>query len=1000
MPSVINVENDIDADINHFDQIYPSLQNSRRNQYYNTETFNELVSDLNERDFSVIHLNINSIRANGDCLLSFLSTLNLKFDIICLTETRLTDLEQADSVFQNYKCYCSNRLNRGGGGAAVFILKNIKSEPMSELTVNLPHVEAVFAKVVLPNKLLIVSSIYRPPNTNFHDFRAYIENNISSINRCETDLIICGDFNLDLLKINENNNDACTFYNDMNTLALVPTICKPTRLTDSSSTLIDNIFASNLHNFCSGIFNIDISDHLPVFIIYKSYLTNNRISPKEISFRLINEATLNNFYERFGNEIACFPVDGDDIDVSIELLNEKILNCYNLCCPIKTKVISVKDQLKPWINSQIKENIKKRQNNYLLFRRNLMSKREYNAFRNQVNDQIRTSKRNYFHSLFSNIRGDVKRTWSTINSILRGSSKRNKFEIKSIVFNNVMYNNEQSISQVFNQYFTSIAEKIHETMPDPPAGKSFSDYLHDISIPNSFYFSPVNSEKIESIITCLKNKSSNISTYSTKLIKSIKSLLSPILSSLINKSFTTGVFPKFLKIAHVIPIFKSGNKTDPGNYRPISILPILSKIFEKVVTDQLYSFFDHFKLFSSSQFGFRKNLSTSNAISNMLQFIYNNLDNGFTVLSLFLDFSKAFDCVDHKILLHKLNVYGIRGIALTWFQSYLSNRVQYVSINGSNSDHLVVKSGVPQGSILGPLLFLIYINDFPNSSNFFKFNLFADDSTLSLKYRNLPMNLLADNINCELIKVNHWLLVNKIKVNVSKSKFIVFAYRNKPDYPSIQLGAESISATDQIKFLGLTLDQSLSFKPHINTVLNKLSKSIGVIYRLNQYLPSQTLLMLYYSLIYPYLNYGIESWYNVTTTMSEKVLILQKRAIRSVYKIPYNGSTKTYFKQHNILRLPEIFSFKIGSMFVKYVNDESIKNDYISSLLQLNSDIHSHNTRIRNNFSVPFFKRSASKSCFIYQSLTYWNSLPQSLKQKKNHANFNHLLKKHLISQY
>ena len=381
---------------------------------------------------------------------------------------------------------------------------------------------------------------------------------------------------------------------------------------------------------------------------------------------------------------------------------------------------------------------------------------------------------------------------------------------------------------------------------------------------------------------------------------------------------------------------------------------------------------------------------------NSLGSTYNNFDNISTVLSL----SKAFDCVDHKILLHKLNVYGIRGIALTWFQSYLSNRVQYVSINGSNSDHLVVKSGVPQGSILGPLLFLIYINDFPNSSNFFKFNLFADDSTLSLRYRNLPMNLLADNINCELIKVNHWLLVNKIKVNVSKSKFIVFAYRNKPDYPSIQLGVESISATDQIKFLGLTLDQSLNFKPHINSVLNKLSKSIGVIYRLNQYLPSQTLLMLYYSLIYPYLNYGIESWYNVTTTMSEKVLILQKRAIRSVYKIPYNGSTKTYFKQHNILRLPEIFSFKISSMFVKYVNDESIKNDYISSLLQLNSDIHSHNTRNRNNFSVPFFRRSASKSCFIYQSLTYWNSLPQSLKQKKNHANFNHLLKKHLISQY
>ena len=172
-------------------------------------------------------------------------------------------------------------------------------------------------------------------------------------------------------------------------------------------------------------------------------------------------------------------------------------------------------------------------------------------------------------------------------------------------------------------------------MPDPPAGKSFSDYLSNVSMPNSFFFSPVSSEQIENIISSLKNKSSNISTYSTMLIKSIKSLLSPMLSNIINKSFTHGVHPKFLKIAHVIPIYKSGDKTDPGNYRPISILPILSKVFEKAVSDQLYRFFEHFQLLDSSQFGFRKKLSTSNAISNMLQFIYNNLYPEYTVLSLF-----------------------------------------------------------------------------------------------------------------------------------------------------------------------------------------------------------------------------------------------------------------------------------------------------------------------------------------------------------------------------
>ena len=786
----------------------------------------------------------------------------------------------------------------------------------------------------------------------------------------------------------------------MNAMALIPTICKPTRLTDSSCTLIDNIFASNLQNFVSGIFTIDISDHLPIFIIYKDYLTTDRLSHKEITYRLINEATLNNFYERFRSEVATFPLDDSNVDFSIELLNEKILSCYNYCCPIKTKTISVKDQKKPWITSEIKESIKKRQNNYLLYRRNLMSKREYNAYRNKVNDDIRSSKRNYFHRLFHNIKNDVKKTWSTINNVLCGSSRKSKFEIKSIVFNNITYSDEQYIPQIFNQYFTSIAKKIKETMPDPPAGKSFSDYLSNISMPNSFFFSPVSSEQIDNIISSLKNKSSNISTYSTMLIKSIKSLLSPILSNIINKSFTHGVFPKFLKIAHVIPIYKSGDKTDPGNYRPISILPILSKVFEKAVSDQLYSFFEHFQLLDSSQFGFRKKLSTSNAISNMLQFIYNNLDAGKTVLSLFLDFSKAFDCVDHTILLHKLEVYGVRGVALLWFQSYLSNRMQYVSINGNNSEYKSVESGVPQGSILGPLLFLIYINDFPKSSNFFKFNLFADDSTLSFSYKDVPVNMLSENVNRELIPINLWLLLNKIKVNVTKSKFIVFSYRNEPDLPTLQLGTGDISSTDQIKFLGVTLDKNLNFKPHINTVLNKMSKSVGVMYRLNQFLPSQTLLSIYYSLVYPYLGYGVESWYSVTKTMSEKVRILQKKSIRSIFKIPYNGSTRTYFKEFNILQLPEVYKFKICSMFAKYIKDDASSNDYISNYLQLNSDIHSYNTRIRDNFSVPYFRRSASKSCFIYQSINNWNSLPEDLKQKKNQANFNRILRKYLVSQY
>ena len=255
----------------------------------------------------------------------------------------------------------------------------------------------------------------------------------------------------------------------------------------------------------------------------------------------------------------------------------------------------------------------------------------------------------------------------------------------------------------------------------------------------------------------LKNKTCHISTYSVKIIKHLSSIIPPILTHLINKSISTGYFPKMLKTARVVPIYKSGESKDVNNYRPISILPIFSKIFEKIVFNQLSNYLNHFKLLSNSQFGFRKSLSTSHAIVDTLQYVYDNLDEGNTVISFFLDFSKAFDCVNHDILLDKMSIYGVRGIASSWFRSYLSDRQQYVSLNGASSELCSIDRGVPQGSILGPLLFLIFINDFPNCSDFFKFTLFADDSTLTCKFNNASNDDISDILTAELININNWI---------------------------------------------------------------------------------------------------------------------------------------------------------------------------------------------------------------------------------------------------
>jgi len=285
--------------------------------------------------------------------------------------------------------------------------------------------------------------------------------------------------------------------------------------------------------------------------------------------------------------------------------------------------------------------------------------------------------------------------------------------------------------------------------------------------------------------------------------------------------------------------------------------------------------------------------------------MYSNIDNGNFVLSIFLDFRKAFDSVSHDILLGKLSHYGFRGVALNWIKSYLSERKQMTVVGDANSSMKRLTHGVPQGSILGPLFFLIFINDLPNSSSFFSYVLFADDSTLSTTFSEANSVATFRTINAELMNVSKWLRANKISINLNKTKCIAFSYRKSIDIPQVCMDGSEITRTDCVKFLGLYLDQHLTFKQHINHVSEKVSKSLGILSKLRYFLPHATLKMLYQSLIHPYLSYGVEAWGSAYHNVINKVLILQKKAIRAINSLPYNDNTNEYFKQNNILKLED-----------------------------------------------------------------------------------------------
>ena len=653
------------------------------------------------------------------------------------------------------------------------------------------ELESIFIEIIFPKiSNIIVGCIYKHPFMDPDKFSdTYLTKLINSTTNSKKPIILTGDFNFNLLKYG-NHSATTTFLDLLFRNSFMPLITQPTRITSHSKTLIDNIFINSQEfNTTSGNITSTISDHLPQFTIINN-LQKNNIPPKHnIYKRNFKEF----FKEKFTKELNntdwtdTLAIKSNDVNKAYNSFLSTINNLLDKYAPEKKlNKKEYKLSLKPWITQGIQTSIKLRDKFYKKYinEKNLTLKTllhsKFKTYRNNLVELIKKSKNNYYKYFFESNKLNLKNVWKGINSIINNKSK-NSPSPTCIIDNNKTITDPKQIANSFNNFFTNVSEKIQSKIR--PSNQHFSNYLKN-ACNSSLFIKPTTPSEVMDLISNLKiGKSVGPFSIPTSILQLTKNIICFPLTEIINLSFLTGTFPDNLKIAKIIPIFKNDSKLSCNNYRPISLLSNISKIFEKLMYSRVHNFLDSFKCLYELQFGFRSNTSTNHALISITETIREAIDSGSFACGVFIDLQKAFDTVDHSILLSKLYHYGIRGASYQWFKSYLSDRKQFVSINGFNSSPLSVKCGVPQGSILGPLLFLIYINDLHQSIKTSTVHHFADDT--NILHINKSYKKLCLNINHDLTCLSNWLRANKLALNVKKNRNSSISFNKKNNIKQI-----------------------------------------------------------------------------------------------------------------------------------------------------------------------------------------------------------------------
>ena len=654
---------------------------------------------------------------------------------------------------------------------------------------------------------------------------------------------------------------------------------------------------------------------------------------------------------------------------------------------------------KPWITRGIFVSIRHKQKMYksIFVNGNEFQKKIYKQYSNKLTKVKFLSKQMYYREKLSYFNHDQQKIWNLIKSLLPSKSKT-KSTVTKIKISNSVVDDPSSIVREFNDYFCDIGKALARQLPDHQCN-SFMKYMKRPSASSMFLDSPQPPEILNIIRSLSSSKSCGFDNIPTFFLNLAADILAHPLALLFKSCFALGLFPDKLKIAKIIPVLKKGDRQEISNYRPISILSCLSKILEKLIYVRTVSFLNKNSILIPTQYGFRNSHSTTHALLDVVNNAYNNInDNNFTAL-IFIDLKKAFDTVNHSILIRKLSHYGIRGIANDLFSSYLHDRKQFVKIENVKSDMKVTEYGVPQGSALGPLLFLLYVNDLSSCSSNSP-RLFADDTCLIVNDSSYVK--LIEKVNEEIRSVSKWMNANKLTINMTKSNILVispklnkFCFYNSSNYPTT-----SIPIITTARYLGIILDDKLSFQPHIKLLEGKLSRSLGILRKVKPFLSTSCMLQLYYSFFHSHLQYGILLWGSTSKTYLSKIKVLQNKAIKVIGGGKWRDRATPFYKKLKILKIVDIYKLETAIFMYKYRTNKLPAG--MNILFQETSQVHTKCTRTANlnNYFIPFYRTNRLQNSIQYQGAKLWNSIDPKIRNLKSLNQFKTNYKFLLLNDY